>query len=66
MPKCYDEPLAFESEIADDFYYQFSFCSVQAQFFFTSYTVTLAIKKKRTKKKETKSNTVIKLTVPEP
>lgn len=54
MPKCYDGPLAFENEIADNFYYLFHSVQYRPIFFFTSCTVTLAIKKKKkAKNKET-------------
>lgn len=50
MPKCYDGPLAFESEIANDFYYQFSSCSVKAKFFLQVILLLLQLKKKNKEK----------------
>lgn len=52
MPKCYDGPLAFENEIADNFYYLFILFSIEPNFF-TSCTVTLAIKKSKEQKQVT-------------
>lgn len=64
-PKCYDGPLALESGIIDDFYY-LSYSVQYRPIFFTSYTNTFAIKKKKEQRKRKQSNTVIRLTVPEP